>query len=343
MMALRAGVKVFRQPDAWQHFRKTLRRYAINLIQRARRVDAAALAAEWEVRGVDLSYWQGEVDFDRLALAADFVIIRAGYGNDYFDPRMAEYVQGSAERNIPWGLYWYVKPGKDFRKHAQNFWNIWKSNGGQIYPTFDVEESGGLDKIGLESWLKKMYDLFNILAGRKYGNEMTYTSAGFLDRAMGLTNWLKRTQLWVAHWTTAPQPILPREWGVPGYTWEIWQWSSTGKGSDYGVSSRFVDLNRYNGTRAEFEAEFGVILPEPPGEDEMRFRAIAQPHLNVRAGPGTNYADVGDMAPGTEFAILDVQAGYPSCSTWIQVKGGQYDGKWVCLTLNGTYYAEKMV
>src|SRR5512139_3820659 len=79
-------------------------------------------AAEWPVTGVDISYWQGAINWDILASMVDFVIIRAGYGNDYFDPRLNEYRQGAMDHNVPFGVYWYLKPGKDWRKQAFNFW-----------------------------------------------------------------------------------------------------------------------------------------------------------------------------------------------------------------------------
>ena len=72
----------------------------------------------------------------------------------------------------------------------------------------------------------------------------------------------------------------------------------------------------------------------------MKFRVTWSPHIEVRTGPGTNFADVGDLLKGTVFAVMDVKAGTPACSTWLQIKGGEFDGKWCCLVLNGSYKAE---
>jgi GH25 family lysozyme M1 (1,4-beta-N-acetylmuramidase) len=333
----------FRQPDVWPHFKKTLRRYVADAVQRVKRVDVQALAATWEVNGVDISYWNGDVDFDKLATMVQFVYIRAGYGNDYVDPRCDEYRLGCERVGLPFGLYWYVVPDKDHIKHATSFHTKRKGKPGKLYPVFDLEESRGLSKSVLGNWYEKLYKVFNALTGNAYEDDATYTSAGFLNTAIALTNYLKRTWLWVANWTLALFPLSPNEWLNPGKIWKFWQWLATGKGSDYGVSSRYVDLNRYNGTRAQFEAEFGVALPPPPPppdqeENVMQWyvRSDATPHLNVRSSPAGT--DVGDLLPGATFAVKNVVYAYSG--VWAQISGGQFDGMWVCLHNSGGRYCE---
>lgn len=293
-----------KQPDKWDHFKKTIRRYKQDITNRLQRVDIQALALDWQVTGVDISYWQGEITNPaKLAEMVDFVFIRAGYGNDYKDPRMEHYVQICKEYDIPYGLYWYTKPDKSFEKHADNFYLIWNSKPGKIYPVFDLEERGRKNKTDLESWYKKLYDRFNAKVPQEYKKDITYTSPGFLNSAIGITNWLKHTLLMVAHWTTRDYPIIPNEWAVPGFTWKFWQWSSTGKGSDYGVSSKYIDLQRYNGTKSQFYAEFGITPtpPPPPPDPEPGIVPLFQvtpldqyDWVNLRAGPGVEYADIGD-------------------------------------------------
>jgi GH25 family lysozyme M1 (1,4-beta-N-acetylmuramidase) len=306
-----------------------LRRYARDIIQRAQGTDLRAMAADWQVVGVDLSYWQGAVDFDKLAGMVDFALLRAGYGNDFIDPRLEEYRQGCIAHGIPFGLYWYAKPGKDFSKHALNFFSVWEDAPGAIYPVFDLEENGGLAKTALESWLYKMYSAFNGLSGNQYPDDMTYTSPGFANTNLPLTNWLKRTVLWVAHWTTAGQPTIPNEWAVPGFTWRFWQWSATGKGSDYGVSSRYVDLNRYNGTKAQFLAEFGITPPPPPPPEPDPLPDPIQPiklvkvrrdiidWANVRAQPSLGATDLGDLMEDSVVPVVEVNGDWYRIDGWI--------------------------
>ena len=62
-------------------------------------------------KGIDVSYHQGNIDWESVASTGiDFVIIRAGYGSDFVDQdddKLFEYVEGCEKYNIPYGLYLY--------------------------------------------------------------------------------------------------------------------------------------------------------------------------------------------------------------------------------------------
>jgi GH25 family lysozyme M1 (1,4-beta-N-acetylmuramidase) len=52
-----------------------------------------AVAAGTKVPGIDVSKWQGDVDWTAVASTPTrFVIMRATRGNAYLDPRYAEYL-----------------------------------------------------------------------------------------------------------------------------------------------------------------------------------------------------------------------------------------------------------
>jgi len=218
---------------------------------------------DYPVTGVDVSVWQGVIDWAKLATMADFAFIRAGYGNDSVDIRLSANRDGAAAYAVPFGLYWYVKPDKAWDKTANAFYSAWKMQPGKLPPVIDVEENGGLGKSALESWLYKLVNRFEGLAGQQV---MIYTSAGFWNGNMPLTNWAKNRKLWVANWTTGAAPLLPNEWAGAANprTWEFWQYSARGDGAAYGVQSASIDLNRYHFSAAEFAAEYGVLPPVPP-------------------------------------------------------------------------------
>ena len=80
-----------------------------------------------------------------------------------------------------------------------------------------------------------------------------YTSSGFWNASM-LTGWPRKAPLWtneyglwIAHYTQASQPTLPKGFDH----WQFWQYTD----SDHveGVAGH-VDGDRFNGTRADFQA-----------------------------------------------------------------------------------------
>jgi GH25 family lysozyme M1 (1,4-beta-N-acetylmuramidase) len=61
-------------------------------------------------KGVDISKYQGEIDFEALKDEVDFVIIRCGFGQDQEnqdDSTYETYVKGCRDYNIPYGVYLY--------------------------------------------------------------------------------------------------------------------------------------------------------------------------------------------------------------------------------------------
>lgn len=61
-------------------------------------------------KGIDISQWQGKVDFSKVKTQVDFVILREGY-RQTIDPRFLEYVQGCKAAGILiHGVYHFLYP-----------------------------------------------------------------------------------------------------------------------------------------------------------------------------------------------------------------------------------------
>jgi len=262
------------------------------------------------LEGFDLSYWQGSVDWDIAANKVNFAYLRAGYGNDSFDTRRLEYMRGCEDHSIPYGLYWYVKPGKDWRKHADNFIRAIIDGESSLPPVVDVEETGGLGKIELEGWLKKLVD--RVEAGITDCQLAIYTSPGFWNSNLPMTNWAKNRKLWVAHWTQAAAPTLPREWTEINQprTWTFWQYGVLNNGAEYGVSSAKIDMNRYHGGVQEFTAEFDVAphipdgtLPPPPPQAEYPRDITLVGNYNLRRTPEIANNLISTLTAGTKLTV----------------------------------------
>ena len=58
-------------------------------------------------KGIDLSYANKVTDWNRVKEAADFVILRAGYGKNNIDQNLVPYAAACMEQKIPLGLYWF--------------------------------------------------------------------------------------------------------------------------------------------------------------------------------------------------------------------------------------------
>ena len=76
--------------------------------------------------------------------------------------------------------------------------------------------------------------------------------------------------LWIAHYTSAKKPTLPKPW----VDWLFWQHGVYPVGIKYGAESKLLDLDWFNGSLLDLFAlgGQGTIQPSPP----------ATPHITVR-------------------------------------------------------------
>lgn len=59
------------------------------------------------MKGIDVSTFQGKIDFEQLQKNIDFMIIRAGFGSNNIDEYASRNIAECAARGIPFGVYWF--------------------------------------------------------------------------------------------------------------------------------------------------------------------------------------------------------------------------------------------
>lgn len=230
-----------------------------------------AQAVDYPVVGVDISSWQGTIDWAKLASKIYFVFIRAGRGNADRDAMYNSYLTNAHAQKRAVGVYWYMKPNttSNWKQHLASFVPIYKDSGSQLPPVFDVEETA-LNKSGTMAW---MYKIQRDFEDQTNVTPMIYTSPGFWNGNLERSDFPKQLPLWVAHWTTADSPLLPNDWGAINNpkTWTFWQHAVLSNGAEYGVSSAKLDHDRYQYSLAYFNSQYKMNLlplddtvPPPP-------------------------------------------------------------------------------
>ena len=292
------------------------------------------------VKIVDISQFQGKINWKLLKTRAHAVIMRSSYGMNT-DPTFVTNRDACRAEGICFGTYHFCNPDGNAVNQARYYATLAT---GDLLPVMDCEYAGaasaslvssaammgsynmsmangahqqepaasayGLTKSQLISWYEKFINEFKAIIGKK---PIIYTSAGFWNFTAG---WEKDCKLWVANYTSAAEPMMPVAWkpkeNPDKYPWRLWQWSADGnnKGAEYGVSSRDLDLDRYHGTLAEFNAEFGVNVqplptpePPPPPPSVGEYQVIANSWANLRSSPEDLKAanDIGNLVKGSTF------------------------------------------
>jgi lysozyme len=149
------------------------------------------------------------------------------------------------------GAYHFADPDAtpgDAIAEADHFVDTATPATGDLLPVLDLEVSGGLTTTPLQAWVQAFLDRVYERTGIRAA---IYVSPSFWSTYMGNTATFALSGypvLWVAHWTTAVEPIVPAaNWGGQG--WTFWQYTSSGHvaGIGDGVTTR-VDLDRYRYT-----------------------------------------------------------------------------------------------
>ena len=187
-----------------------------------------------EFRGIDVSHWQGAIDWTKVkASGIQFAIIKAG-GSDagfYTDPRWEENYKGAKDNGIAVGAYYFVGPGcissADGKADAERF--LAQLNGKQFeYPVYiDVEATPASEKAGATEAAIAFCRAME--AAGYYAGIYSSTYSGFRDRLDDSK--LTPFTHWVAQYASKC---------TYGGSYGIWQYSSSGQVN--GISGR-VDMD----------------------------------------------------------------------------------------------------
>src|SRR5215213_48838 len=192
--------------------------------------------------GIDVSHWQGTIDWSRVRAAGKtFAIIKATEGVSFLDDKYAQNKAGAMGQGMKVGAYHFARPGNDPVREADWFVDHMGLQHGMLIPTLDIEITGGLGPTALTTWTKAWLARVVQRTGAK---PMIYTSPAFWRNNMNDSRWFADngySVLWVAHWNTTSPSVPGSNWG--GKSWTFWQYSA--EGSVPGISGGQVDLDRY--------------------------------------------------------------------------------------------------
>lgn len=184
--------------------------------------------------GIDVSAWQGDVDFNAVKNAGcDFVIIRMGYFYDEIalDDWYTENIRKAREAGLEVGVYFYTTVNSaDGIKELASY--IAEQLDGQEldFPVaFDWEEFTTFQEYGLS--IHDLNELFNLFCSEMESNgysAMLYSSKNFLNNF-----WINEYDepVWLAHFVDETD-----------YTGNYFMWQASSTGLIDGIDG-YVDMN----------------------------------------------------------------------------------------------------
>lgn len=238
----------------------------------------------YDVRGIDVSRHQGELDFEEIeASGIRFCIVKASEGADYMDPGYSGYATALASiparidslgalRGLAAGAYHFARPDNrvgqgeaagrteaewhvrvvesDLRMLTMGSWLDWEK-----WPKRPFDE--------MEAWIHGFVNRYEELTGLACG---IYTGPNTWEGTTGNSLAFDHHRLWTVKYQHGgpPPPDMPK--GIGGWPWSLHQWSGGGRwayGPDIPGTNGPVDQNVFNGTEREFCEAIG-LAGRPP-------------------------------------------------------------------------------
>lgn len=223
------------------------------------------------IPGIDVSHWQNDkstpqkMDFKKaVAAGAKFVFIKVSE-RGHID-RDFEYNWIAAKTaGLLRGGYHFLRWTLSGLTQARIFCDIMKEDPGELPSVADFEAPNYGDIYPSNSLLDQFLVEVESLTNRI---PMIYTSPGFWNtngKIKGTSKFDAKWAyypLWVAHYTKAESPIIPKPWT----DWTFWQYTSNGNGLEFGAESKSIDLNWFNGELIDLYSLAGQGETDPPDQ-----------------------------------------------------------------------------
>ncbi len=199
----------------------------------------------YPVRGVDVSSYQGDIDWEVLASQdIQFAFIKATEGSSYVDPYFEKNYNSAMKTDLRIGAYHFFSFESSGKTQAENFCGTVSYIDGMLPPVLDVEYYGSYNSLSGEELenvrselricvdeIKKHFGITPVIyATQKSKNEIIGDEFSDCD-------------LWIRSVYLRPSPNL---------NWSFWQYSDRERLDGYNGEEKYIDMNVFNGSLEEF-------------------------------------------------------------------------------------------
>lgn len=208
---------------------------------------ARLFAASYPVRGVDISSYQGDVDWDELASQGiDFAYIKATEGSKSTDSRFSANWAGASRTDLLIGAYHFVSFESSGEAQAAHIIET-VPKGATLPIALDLEYYGDFfahppTRTQVDAILEPLLRLLE----EHYGSPpVIYATSSAYDRY--LSGGYADNPIWIR--SIVLPPTLD-----DGRDWTIWQYSDHDRLRGYAGVEQYIDMNVFHGTREELAA-----------------------------------------------------------------------------------------
>ena len=211
----------------------------------------ANLTRDDYVKGVDVSAYQGDIDWKKLANQdIQFAYIKATEGANHEDSKFDKNWAEARKTHLKVGAYHFVNFDQDGKTQADHFIQKVPKETDSLPPVIDLELYGNyvekpMDKDKVQAIVNDMIIRFEEYYGKTpiiYTNYNTYNTY--------LADAFAEIPIWICD-ISDQEPELKA-----GHQWIFWQYSQRELLNGYDGEERFIDMNIFNGNLKAFKETF---------------------------------------------------------------------------------------
>jgi lysozyme len=202
--------------------------------------------AEYPVRGVDVSSYQGEIDWPTLsAQGIDFAYLKATEGSTFVDSRFSQNWDGAQTTALRVGAYHFFSFESPGTSQAAHFIDIVPNDPTALPPMVDLEwyDAFVASPPDAASVIPELSDLLEALTEHYGKTPVIYATAETYHTYLSQS--FEHNDIWI-------RDIIREPTLSDGRDWTFWQYSARGRLPGFQGSESFIDLNVFAGTKADF-------------------------------------------------------------------------------------------
>ena len=194
----------------------------------------------YEIRGIDISHYQGDIDWDLLQNAMiekcplRFILIKATEGTTRIDPKFKDNFAQALEYGFIRGAYHFYSTKSEAREQAYFFLKHVHLQEGDLPPVLDVEHKPKNKSV--EDFQRDILTWLHIVEDKYHVKPIIYTYYKFKTLYLN-TEVFDDSPYWIAHYSVDKVEYAGE--------WKFWQHTDAGRLP--GIKG-YVDFNIYNGS-----------------------------------------------------------------------------------------------
>ena len=203
-------------------------------------------AEQYPIKGVDVSSYQGKIDWPILQKELQFAFIKATEGSGFVDPYFKENWNEANETKLRVGAYHFFSFDSSGATQADNFIKAVPVKNTSLPPVIDVEfyadkEKNPPDPANVKKELQAMIGKLKAHYGK---NVILYTTVEAYE--LYIKNDFEQCDIWIRDVFSKPNLPDQREW-------TFWQYTDRETLEGYLGEEKFIDVNVFHGSKREFE------------------------------------------------------------------------------------------